>query len=495
MHGLSKSKIMDGLQCPRLLWLKVHSPELVEYDAATQHVFAMGHEVGRLAQSLYAGGVQVGPQRDGPLSADDLRRAQAETQRLLAEPGDVALYEATFVHDGVLVRADVLMREDGRCRLVEVKSGTKLKPHYATDAAIQVWVLQAAGVRVERVAIAHVDREFVYAGDGDYSGLLVEEDVTDQVLAVVPAIPGHVAELRAMLDGDCPPSRVGPHCSTPNACPLKEHCCREVAEYHVACLPHGGQLVPVLQDEGYFDLRDVPARRLVRPEHVCVWRATCTGEPEIAEALGAELGELAYPRYYLDFETVGFAVPVWAGTRPYEQLPVQFSCHVEHADGRLEHRDFLDVSGEPPMRACAEAVVAVLGDHGSVLTYTAFEEQRLAWMAAAYPDLAPALTAIIDRIVDLHSLLREHYYHPRMRGSWSIKALAPTVVPELSYDDLDEVRDGTAAQAAFAEAIRPETSPQRREELRNRLLAYCERDTEAMVRLVRHFAPGGRPSL
>lgn len=487
MYGLSKSRITDGLQCPRLLWLKVHSPELVEYDPGTQRIFAMGHEVGRLAQETYGGGVLVGGPHEGPVSGGHLRQAELETQRLLSAPDDAVLYEATFAHEGVLVRADIFLREGGRCRFIEVKSSTTVKPHHLSDAAIQAWVMESAGVPVDGIAIAHVDNEFRYAGDGDYSGLLVEEDVTEKVRERVLTVPGRVEALREVLAGDCPPPLVGSHCGSPNACPLKSYCRSETAEYHVASLPHGGKLIPSLQEEGYFDLRDVPAGRLEKPDHVRVWRATVAGEAEIDERLAAELGDLAYPRYYLDFETITFAVPIWAGTCPWEQLPFQFSCHVEHADGRLEHEEFLDISGEPPMRACAEAVIAKLGDSGPVLAYTTFEEKRLEWMAAAYPDLAEPLAAIVARIVDLHPLLQANYYHPDMRGSWSIKAVVPTVLPDLAYDDLDEVHDGTGAQLAFDEAIRAGTPPERREDLQRKLLDYCERDTEVMVGLVRYF--------
>ena len=486
-RGLSKSKIMDGLQCPRLLWLKVHRPELIEYPASIERIFAMGHQVGRIAQELNPGGVLVGPTHDGRLTGDDLRQAESETRELLDGSGDVTIFEATFAHDGVLVRTDLFYREGGRYRFTEVKASSKVKPHYPLDAAIQAWVLGECGVPVDEVRLAHVDTAFDYAGDGVYDGLLAEADITDEVSRLVPEIPGHVAALRSMLDGDAPPPIVGPHCNKPNGCPLKAFCCGETAEYHVACLPRGGKLIPALQADGLYDLRDVPSERLTNADHIRVWRATNSGVAEVDADIGEFMRQLPFPRYYFDFETIAFAVPIWQHTHPYEVLPVQFSCHIEQADRSLDHVEFLDVSGEPPMRACAEAVVAALGEDGPVLTYTNYEQQRLQWMAAAYPDLAPALIAITDRIVDLHPPIHLHYYHPEMRGSWSIKAVVPTVVPELSYDDLGEVHEGTGAQAAFEEAIRPETPRERREDLRRKLLTYCERDTEVMVRLVQYF--------
>lgn len=487
-RGLSKSRIMSGIQCEKLLWLQVHRPELIEYGPSTQRVFAAGHKVGGLAQELHPGGVMAGPTHDGPLRGGDLRQAEDDTRRLLAGSGDVSIYEATFSADGVLVRTDLFFRENGRCRFTEVKSSTKLKPEYAQDAAIQLWVLQECGVRVDEVRLAHIDNSFVYAGDGDYAGLLVEEDITREAHELAPMVPSQVAQLRKMLDGDMPEVHVGPRCGDPNACPLKDWCREQTAEYHVAGLPRGGRLIPTLQSEGYFDIRDVPDGRLNNPDQLRVWRATCEGVPEIGAPLGEFMRALPYPRYYFDFETIGFAVPIWRGTRPYQALPTQFSCHVEREDGSLEHLEFLDVSGEPPMRACAEAVVAALGDEGPVLVYTTYENRILGWMASEYPDLAPALDRILARIVDLHPPIKADYCHAEMRGSWSIKAVVPTVAPDLAYDDLEEVHDGTGAEAAFEEAIAAATTPDRREELRRRLLDYCGRDTEVMVRLVRHFA-------
>jgi len=107
-----------------------------------------------------------------------------------------------------------------------------------------------------------------------------------------------------------------------------------------------------------------------------------------------------YLHCFFDFATISFAVPIWAGRHPYEVLPMHFSWHVDRGGGTIEHLEFLDVSGEPPMRACAEAVVPSLGDTGPILTYTAYEKSVIGRMAAAYPYLSPALDAVIDRLVD-----------------------------------------------------------------------------------------------
>jgi hypothetical protein len=194
-----------------------------------------------------------------------------------------------------------------------------------------------------------------------------------------------------------------------------------------------------------------------------------------------------YPRTWLDFETIGFAVPRWVGTRPYQQVPFQFSAHVEAEDGFIEHREFLSLDGRDPRRACAEALVAMLPAEGAVMGYNAgFERGRILELADAFPDLAGHLRAMAARIVDLLPVTRANWYHRDQRGSWSIKAVLPTVAPDLDYSSLD-VSDGMMAQSAYIEACAAGTTNGRKKALDSALREYCRRDTEAMIILARNL--------
>ena len=197
---------------------------------------------------------------------------------------------------------------------------------------------------------------------------------------------------------------------------------------------------------------------------------------------------LAYPRYYLDFETIGPAIPIWPDTRPYQVLPFQYSCHVEEAPGEIRHVEFLDMSGEPPMRALAEKMIADLGDSGPVLMYTAYEKGVINGLAERFPDLANDLQAIVDRLVDLYPVTKASYYHPAMLGSWSIKAVLPAIDPTMDYEKLEGVQEGMEASNAYLEAIKPGTDPDEAERICRELLEYCKFDTLAMVRLAEFFA-------
>jgi hypothetical protein len=223
---------------------------------------------------------------------------------------------------------------------------------------------------------------------------------------------------------------------------------------------------------------------------------TATGEPELLPGAKEILESLADPRYYLDFETIGPAVPFWEGTRPYQPLPVQWSIHIDDGkgDGSLEsmrHDEFLDISGEPPMRRLAEEMIRVLGDSGPVLMYTDYELRCINTLIELFPDLEAPLKAIIGRLEDLAVIVKDNYYHPSMLGSWSIKNVAPAIARHMDYANLEGINQGMAASDGFLEAIDPNTSSERKVGLRKQLRRYCRFDTEAMVEIC-SFLKAGR---
>jgi hypothetical protein len=481
LYRLSKSKLLSGLQCPKRLYLEVHRPELAEVSDETERVFSNGHLVGGIARSQHPAGKLIG-------STDSLAAALSETEALLKADTETVLFEPAFSHGGVLIRADIFSRTGDKAHLVEVKSSTAVKGYHYNDAAIQYWVITGAGYPLRSVSISHIDSDFVYPGGGDYRGLLKQMNVTDEILPLIEAVPLWVKEFQKVLAGGMPDIAVGQHCSEPFECPFWGFCSEGQSEFPVDILPHGGQVVVELLAEGYRDLRDVPLPRLANPKHQRVWRATKSGEPEFDRRVRHLIRSLPFPRFYLDFETIQFAVPIWAGTRPYEQLPFQWSCHIEGEGRNVQHREFLDVSGNAPMRSFAESLIATVGGTGPILVYGHFEARIVRELAERFPDLDVPLTKIVHRIKNLHPITEDHYYHPAMRGSWSLKAVLPTVAPELSYDQLGDVQDGGAAQAAYLEIIDAANSDERRAKLENDLRDYCRTDSLALVRLARFLS-------
>lgn len=483
---LSKSKIMSGLQCEKRLWLEAHRPDLAQVSADVEHRFGVGNEVNEIAQSLHKGGRLIG-------FDSGIKGALAETERLMKESPDAPLFEATFSHQDVVVRVDVLAKGKRGYRLIEVKSGASVHSHYLSDCALQAWVLEGCGVPVERVELAHIDTSFVYAGDKDYRGLLAFEDVTDAIAEMKKEAPQWAKRFKTVLEQGEPDIATGRHCGTPYDCPFIAHCdAASGAEYPVTCLPRRWPVADELRAEGIDDIRDIPPGRLPNAQQEWVRKVTVAGKPELKPDARRVIDACAYPRYYLDFETIQFAVPKWKDTRPYQNLPFQWSFHVEHAPGEVAHREFLSTTGEAPMRAFIDSLLDALGDRGAIFVYSAFEKTRLNELAASYPDLRDDIRRVVDRLADLLPVARDNYYHPDMRGSWSLKAVLPTVAAHLDYADLGEVQDGGAAGVAYLEMIDPNTDAARARQLAADLRAYCERDTEALVALAHFFSTGKR---
>jgi hypothetical protein len=475
---LSKSRLMSARQCLKRLHLEIHRPELIVHSAATEAAFATGHAVGEIAQQIYGNEDAVVIPYEGGMD-----HALKKTARLVKEGPQYPIFEATFQHGGVLVRVDALLPDGDAWRIVEVKASTSVKEEHVFDCAAQRWVFEGLGYQLSNITLAHVDNTFVYEGEGDFDGLLTEADESESTGHIMPLVPEWIATAREAARGDEPDVGVGAQCFHPYECPFISHCWPSDTEYPVQGLRGGKAKLGELIAEGYRDVRDVPVNRLSEKQQ-WIQKVTRSGRAEKLPGARGFVDSLDYPRYYLDFETIMPAIPIWPGTRPYETLPIQWSCHYEAEPGVVKHADFLDISGYPPMRVLAESLIRVVGKEGPVLTYTNYENKVLQGLIARYPDLEASLQAIVDRLVDLHPPTQQFYYHPAMAGSWSLKAVLPTIASEMDYKELEGIQEGTAASEGYLEAIQPDTSEQRKGELKEQLLAYCKFDTEGLVRLV-----------
>lgn len=485
-HGLSKSRIAAFEQCPKRLWLQVHCPDRVDIDPAKQLRFAAGHEVGEVACSLVEGGIMI-------VADPDLGAAAARTTELIAGPERDPLFEATFVHDGVLVRLDIMEPyADGTWHVAEVKSATSRKDCYVPDLATQLWVLSENNVPVRSAAIRHINNQFVLEKEGYFDGLLIDVPSLADTEELVRCRAEVVSAARETLAGAEPEKEIGDHCNAPYSCEFGGYCAQgaEQPQWPISLLPNTGRkLAAKWAEQGVSELTNIPVGGLANPLHARIHQATCTGRPfhDLDGVLRATAG-WAWPRSYLDFETIAFAVPKWIGTRPWQQVPFQFSLHIEHGAGELEHREFLCLGPADPRRLCAEALLETVPQGGAIIAYNAsFERTCIKQLAALFPDLREGLNLLAERLVDLLPVTRNHWYHREQRGSWSIKAVLPTICEEHDYSALN-VADGSAAQAAYLEAMRGDCDAARRQQIDRDLRDYCALDTQAMVTLLRHLS-------
>lgn len=488
MRPLSKSKLLAFRQCPKRLWLEIHHPELRKDSSAAQASFNVGYQVGDIARSLYDpknNGTLIDPQAEGFESAFSRSISLLET----ASP----IFEAGFRAEGGLAFADVMLStiKGGKrvWRMVEVKSSTSVKNYHRDDAAIQSFIAQAAGVPLSGIALAHIDSQWTYPGGDDYQGLLVENDLTEEAFARGAEVKHWIADAQSIASNKKAPTySTGKHCADPYECGFLDYCQSQEpqAEYPLEWLPgrRSNALQASITANGLIDLRDV-SDDMLNERQRRVKAITLSGEPYFnAQGAAHALSGHKLPAYFMDFETIQFAIPIWKGTRPYQQIPFQFSVHQLSRAGKIEHESFLDLSGSDPSKAFSKSLISVCGTRGPIFVYNAgFETARIRELAERFPQFSTDLLALNERVVDLLPIAREYFYHPSQQGSWSIKAVLPAACPDLRYDELDGVQNGGMAMDAFLEALAPEITVNRKTEIETQLLAYCELDTYAMVRL------------
>lgn len=483
-RNLSKSRYCSGLQCLRRLWWEVHEPQAPELlpDPSLATVFARGHRVGELARERFEGGTLVDFE---PYQVTERVAATAEALRR----GARVVFEASFAAGGAFAALDVLERRRRGFALVEVKATLDVKPQFLPDVGLQVYAARSAGVDVRRAELMHLNRECTYPRLED---LFVRDDVTAEVEPLVREVPRNLRRMRAALDGPVPEVEPGEHCDDPYPCPFAARCLPELRRHHVTTLHRiPRKRAGALLEAGYETLHDLPddAEELrglglsgaaLRQVHA-VKKRRLVVEPGLGDTLRA----LEAPIAFLDFESVNPPVPAWDGCRPYQHVPVQVSCHVVGPRGGLVHREHLAEPGGDPRPALADAVLRACEGARTVVAYHApFERKCLDHLACAVPRLARRLGAIRERVVDLLPIVQEHVYHPAFDGSFSLKAVAPALVPDLGYGDL-AVADGSTASALLeALLLEPASVPgEARPKLRQDLLAYCARDTLALVRV------------
>ena len=509
---LTKTDLQSLRQCPRKLWLEHFKPGLVPRDEPSLHRRAAdGAIVGDKAREALG---------DGALwlagGADKTHAASAAVVALRARP-DAAAVEVPFVREDLYARADALLPAFNGYVLQETKASTfprkndkvtpdKPEAHYLEDVAIQAWAMETSGLTMARAELNLLDSQWTYPGGNDYAGLFRQMDVTESVKLIAPSVPTWIDNAHAVLAGQMPPACTGRQCKEPYPCPFIFHCKAldpPGPEHPLTLLPDsaGKNLAKKLRIRGYESLLDVPPREMAGKQSALYLRiqaAHRSGAAILEPGADAFMAQLPYPRYYFDFEGIDLPVPKWPGVKPYEQIPFQWSCHIERSPGAFEHAAFLDLTGNDPSLDCILQMKRVIDveDGGPIIVYyQTYEKGRLEGLAMRHADHAGALNRYIQRLVDLHPLVKDHFYDPRMMGSFSIKKVLPVIAPELKYTELEEVQEGTGAQVAYLYACFDEaTSPERKAELRHRLLAYCEQDTWAMVEIGWFLEGRGRPS-
>ena len=486
---LSKSKYCSFVQCPKNLWLKTYRPDLETSDASLDSRLESGNEIGDLAMQLFGDFVEVTSYKeDGRL---DLSAMIDKTSDLIGK-GQSVICEASFSYDGNYCAVDILKKEENGYAIYEVKSSTHASRIYAVDIAYQKYVLEHCGVKVTGTYLVCINADYVFDGRLRLNEFFQIVDVSAAVEEEFVQVEENVLSAKdVMRRASAPDCDLSESCQDPYPCAFWEYCSEHLPKPSVFDLYRLGFRKEIeYYKKGIVSYKDLENDKVMKNhirslqvKHELYDLGTYTDKKGIRSFLDT----LSFPLYFLDFETMQPIIPEFVGTKPFAQIPFQYSLHyMESADDSLHHKEFLGISGEDPRRAIAEQLCADIPKDVCVLAYNkSFECGRIRELAATFPDLAEHLLNIESHIKDLIDPFRAGYYYNRaMGGSFSIKSVLPAIYPNeptLDYHNLEGVHNGGEAMELFPKI--KDMMPEEQAMARYNLLKYCELDTYAMVKV------------
>lgn len=479
---LSKSTFIRSLQCEKSLFLyKYHYDLRDEAPPARQAIFNRGIDIGKIARQLFPGGVDASPPK-----YNEFQKAVDKTAELLKQ-GVKIIYEAAFFFNDIYAAIDILVNEDGKWKAYEVKSSTSVSDTYIMDAALQYFVITGCGIDLQDISIVTLNNQYVRQGPVEIQKLFNKQSVLNEVLKNQSKIKKGIHKaFEVMEHKEIPEVKIGEHCSTPYTCDFVGHCWKNIPKPSVFDLS-GMHLFKKFQyyHSGKVRLEDFQPEELTEVQRVQVRgileNTIQRNVPEIKKFIK----KANYPLTFMDFETIMPAVPLWNNSRPYQQIPFQFSIHYkETPSSDPKHYQFLAEAGLDPRKYFLEELIKIASGPGTIIVYNStFELTRMRELAQLFPRYEPVVLEMATRTLDLMEPFRKLYYYvPEMNGSHSIKQVLPALVPELSYKNLS-ISDGQMATNSF-EALQTETDILKIIAIREHLLEYCKLDTLAMVRIM-----------
>jgi hypothetical protein len=482
-HLLSKSSFIKGLQCEKHLYLyKYNYNEMDELSEMQKSIFQRGTGVGKLAQKLFPGGFDASPP-----NAFQYNNCVTQTN-FHVNKGTNIIYEAGFQFNDVLAIADIIVRDGKKWNIYEVKSSTSISETYTNDAALQYYVISNCGIDIKDFFIIYINKQYIRNGELNLSELFSIEPVLDLILPLQDFVVKNVKRLKNVITKKkLPVIDIGEHCHNPYICGFFNYCRKHIPENSVFELS-GMRLTKKydLYEAGIIKLDDLTTDFKMSKSIQIQLEVHKSGEPIIdKEAIKYFLSDLKYPLYFMDFESFQPAVPLFQNTKPYQQIPFQYSIHYKKSKkSKPEHFEFLAEAVEDPRIKFIENLLLHTAGEGDIIVYNrAFEISRLKEISLAFPGFAESIEEMIPRIKDLMIPFKQKYYYDKeMKGSYSIKSVLPALVPELSYDDL-KINEGGLATIAY-ESLQTETDMIKIAETRKQLLEYCKLDTFAMVKIV-----------
>lgn len=484
---LSKSDFLRYIRCSRYSWLFKHNPNLrskIEISVAQQRTIDEGYQIEGLARELYP---------KGQLIEKKTAEAAEQTKEAI-DKGAKVLYQATVLIDDLLAMADIFYFDEKKDYWVigEVKGTTKVEEDHIYDATFQKVAFEKAGYSIGRVELLHVNSDYIREGEIDIQHLLKVEDITEEVKHKESEVQLLIKDaLKNQGKQDEPLPAILKQCKRGQmeACPFIGHCWKHIPKYSIYDVSRISEpKLQILLEEGVLSVEDIPKELPLSDKQRLQVDVAKSGEPFIdLEGIDEMVKDLELPLYFLDYESVNPAVPLFDGYRPYQQMVFQYSLHVlDYPEAELRHVEYVHRELSDPAPELLAHMSEHIGESGSVIVWhKSFEMGRNTELAEMHPEYIPFMNSINSRVFDLKEVFSKgHYVHPEFKGSSSIKKVLPVLVPEMSYKGFD-ISEGATASVMWLKAVTDQIN--NKEKVFEDLITYCELDTVAMVRVWEHL--------
>lgn len=473
------------MQCYRYLWLYKYRKDLIspDYEASMQRLFDEGNDVEVYAQKLFPLGQKV---------QGLYEQAEKNTKRLIGY-GINTLFQATAMPKDLISMADIFDYDKKKkvWNIYEVKRSSDVKELHIIDLAFQKVCFEEAGYKIGKTFVIHINREFVKQGEIDPAKLLKTVEVTRSVDSLLKKVKDDIKGAFKIINlKNEPDVKILKQCFHPFECSFIDYCWKNIPEqsiYNIAGGLNQEKIIELL-DKGILHIKDIPPEYLTQHKALLHHKAVTSNKVYIdKQSIKKELSKVKYPLYFLDYEAFAPAIPIFDGFRAYQRVIFQFSLHVKtNRKSKVKHYAFLSDKWGDPTVELVKKLRKHIKSKGTLIAWNADYEKGCNWeMSRRSLKDEKFLLDINSRMYDLMQIFKKGYYvHKDFRGSASLKTVMPTLVPKLSYKDL-EINQGLAASDNWRIMIDPAIGKDAKKKIYNNLLNYCHLDTLAMVEILK----------
>ena len=487
---ITKSDFMIFVNCQKQYWLTKNKEDLQKpiTDDAKKHI-EDGMKVGELARQYFDNTFMAGRKKaDKTIDVE----AQIEATKLGLANKYPCIAEASFKYQDLFCAVDLLkLDDDGGYSIIEVKATNEVKEDHFEDIAFQKYVLEKCGLRINGLYIMHLNHLYTRHGPIEPKMLLIADEVSNEkeVVETLNNLEYFLDQMRDTLkEKDEIELDLSPSCTD---CPFYDYCHKDIPS------PNALDINGFRKKKAYkfinskiYSFADLLANGFTPTnlrQQVQI-DAEITGKNPIYNEsdLKRFLNSIKYPLYHLDFETMNEAIPPVDGTHSYDQVPFQYSVHIEPSQGaECIHKEFLGDKLDC-QRELAEQLCNDIPIDGTPIAYNmSFERTVLLRLAEQFPDLSKHLLAIRENMIDLLVPFKQGIYYDKAQGgSNSIKYVMPALCPEMAedYHNLPVVHNGGEALAMFPKLVN--MKGEEYQKTRDGMLAYCCLDTLSMVKVL-----------